>query len=309
MKLLRPLLPLFLIGLGLLVTSAIKRKNVITSANDPDGPDKNPVDSIDPQNSAGYRNERRNNYSLIPDPQIPQSPEANYQTYQRRQERRDRWKLGVEIATFFVVLGYTVVAYRQWSVMITTNQISERPWVSVGLIHILNKPVENQPLKILLEILNVGKSPGINLTRHLVFKFWISDKNDRSIPLAQEETISICNKPKPKWRDDSRGSIIMPGTDFVKVEMESPVLHKDIIDVMFRGKKDVPGEILNTIPHGVIPKDSRNWNLSLNLVGCINYFDQFRNSHRTSFCYFYSLPRDFLLIGSFITCSTGNFAD
>ncbi len=307
MKFLRPLLPLFLIGLGLLVTSAIKRKNVITSANDAEGPDKNPVDSIDPQNSAGYRTERRNNYSPISHPQIPQSPEANYQTYQGRQERRDRWKLGVEIATFFVVLGYTVVAYHQWGVMIKTNQISERPWVDVAPVLILNKPVENQPLKIVLEILNVVKSPGINMTNHLVFKFWISDKNDRSIPLAQEETISICNKPKPKWRDDSRGSIIMPGSDFVKVEMESPVLHKDFIDVMFKRKKEVPGEMFKTIPHGVI-KDSSDLNFSLNLVGCIDYFDQFRNSHRTSLCYFYSLPSEFL-IGSFITCSTGNFAD
>jgi hypothetical protein len=46
----------------------------------------------------------------------------------------------------------------------------------------------------------------------------------------------------------------------------------------------------------------------LYFTGCIDYFDIFRQSHHTSFCYFY-LPSKDAADRTFALCDWGNYAD
>jgi hypothetical protein len=134
-------------------------------ASDSDTPKKNDVQTIDSQSRADTNGESGKDIlrNIPHDPKTPQNPQAprgKKRTYRSREECRDRWKLGIEIATFLVVLGYTIVAYHQWETAIDATdankiaasaaktqadaallstqtaqkqlELSERPWIKIS---------------------------------------------------------------------------------------------------------------------------------------------------------------------------------
>jgi hypothetical protein len=142
----------------------------LTSA--PDAPKKDDVQAINPQDRPDASSEASENVLLHtaqgpPTPQNPQPPNNKQRAYRGRAECRDRWKLGVEILTFVVVLAYTVVAYHQWKTAIDATRatqttaiaaktqgdsallsaqiaqqqlmLSERPWIKIK--HLIVKPL------------------------------------------------------------------------------------------------------------------------------------------------------------------------
>jgi hypothetical protein len=185
----------------------------------------------------------------------------------------------------------------------------QRPWVSTGPIRIYNKPTEDQPIRIRIQFLNGGRSPAVYLLHYTVFKPWILPSGDLNVPLISDSAITQCSKPKPKWGPDLGGAIMQPGDTNTYIERQSPVLNKDIVNVIM---KKEPGYEKSTglrgIPQSPASAKAEKLTLGLYLVGCIDYFDQFRNAHRTAFCYHYD-PFGTPPNGDFANCARGNFAD
>jgi hypothetical protein len=123
-----------------------------------------------------------------------------------------------------------------------------------------------------------------------------------------------------QWEDTLGGAIIIPGSDAVSIGRSSEGLPEKYVEMVngentlevsavdVKGVEDIAG--IPTTPHA--PPDTKDWEVGLYFVGCINYFDAFREAHRTSFCYVYRYDhklKDGQSNGSFAACEHGNDAD
>jgi hypothetical protein len=144
--------------------SELRKKTVLRR----DAPNQYPVDSVHPQQhsraSGNAGDYEPSDLQIVSSSASPQADEADNQTYRRRQEHRDRWKLGVEILTFLVVLAYTIVACNQWQQMIVSNkqtrqifETTERAHVTLGAQS--GKLAEDRNGVIVLHFYNAGRTP------------------------------------------------------------------------------------------------------------------------------------------------------
>lgn len=214
---------------------------------------------------------------------------------QNRQNRLEQWRLRqeareakrcrrewVSIAINAVYAGITlilaIVAYLE-----LTDR--DRPWIALASITTDPiKPSLGKPVVVHVQIVNSGKSPAVHAVVYGVFKPWIGEFNDMSIPLTDDDDIRLCARPKPIWNKWRReGSQTLPGASNLSVDRESPPLDQKILDVLADKSANDFKIVMNKDGTGLFERRQ----MGLFLVGCIDYFDQFHRSHRTSFCYRY----------------------
>lgn len=210
-----------------------------------------------------------------------------YDTGQSKQESREAIKLRIEIATLIVLFIYTSVTL--WQACTTHDvaktsqrqlELDQRPWVGLmGNNHIAVEVVKNSPIKIKIELQNVGKTPALdeasvnNLTNH---------------PIGD---------PMPTFNGYSRADAGPPIT-----LMPNAIAVAEIAT-------DKPGT--RGVPVILSDADIININsgkVQLFLYGTIWYSDTFGKSHRTDYCLQY-LPSSGATGNSFGACATHNYAD
>lgn len=189
---------------------------------------------------------------------------------------------------------------------------SERPWVGPGPIDILTKPTAGQPLTVRVTVVNSGKSPALHVLAQDVLKPIILPAGDLRVPFIGDPMIPECSEPKPQWKNDLGGTIVLPGSTNQSSDIKSPSLNQEIVDVITNKIPTVftTDEGLKDIPRMTSSPTVRGWVMGLYLVGCFDYFDEFHNAYRTSFCLFYepsSVPA--FPNGVFGSCPKGNSAD
>lgn len=189
---------------------------------------------------------------------------------------------------------------------------SERPWVGVGPIDILAKPLDGQAVKIRITILNGGRSPAIHSNSYALFNTWVYPRGDSRIPLIDDPSLKRCRGSKPKWANDAGGTTILPGVTNVTVDLHSPIVNKPQVDLLLNPEHFLSGEprelAITNVPRAPAPPNTQQWSFGLFLVGCMNYFDESHAAHRTNWCYFYS-PSGYTPNGTFSSCWKGNSAD
>jgi hypothetical protein len=187
--------------------------------------------------------------------------------------------------------------------------LDQRPWVGFGEVNILSPLAEGQPLAIKARALNSGKSPAVYLQKYLVLKPWISPEGDNIIPLFNDPAIAHCFQPKPKWSSDLTGGIVLPGAGGIYISEKSPILGQDIVNVITKKRSaSTVNDFMGGIPQFPTSEKAERLTIGLFLVGCIDYFDQFRKSHRISVCYLYD-STGVGRYGDFSNCAKGISAD
>jgi hypothetical protein len=192
---------------------------------------------------------------------------------------------------------------------------STRPWVGVKGIEPLGKMVPGKPFYVRVKFKNVGNSPGLDVGGNAYFSPVIKAREVKRVPLRDLSVLGLCMLPKPQWSERITGGFILPGEEYMWIDQPTADPMNEITIKLVKGREEdepviSPEEWQQfrwTI--GVGPKDLvKKKTVGLYLVGCINYFDEFKNSHRTNFCFRYERA-----IGkkdsSFSVCRDGNDAD
>lgn len=187
--------------------------------------------------------------------------------------------------------------------------LDQRPWVGIQKIQVLNPPTEGQSIKVKVPIMNGGKSPALYVMHYSILKPWIKPADDMSVPLTDDPAISHCFQPKPVWRQGLTGGMIMPGKPDVYLSPESPVMDKEMVNVITKvARANSNSPSMRGIPQSTASAKAEHLTVGLFLVGCVEYFDQFRTPHRTGICYLYDSSGGGRY-GDFSACAQGNDAD
>jgi hypothetical protein len=110
--------------------------------------------------------------------------------------------------------------------------------------------------------------------------------------------VIACLGAKPIWTATHQGNLLLPKGDNTSI-----VESHDISDKL--------SQAINIPLSLPIPKPWQtpdNIRQNLFLVGCIDYFDEFGLSHRTTVCQFYAAPTIASLSDPFAVCINGNEA-
>jgi hypothetical protein len=163
-------------------------------------------------------------------------------------------------------------------------------------------------MKITVHLHNGGKSPALHVLPHLIFTPWISAKENFEVPTLKNTILQECDKPKPSWRDDLPGTVILPGVPASLDMVSYPIGTKTVKVVIGELDFDITDETWKDFPRTTLPLVKPT--LRLYLVGCIDYFDQFETSHRTRICkyWLHGLGSRTFREG-LVDCPKGNFAD
>lgn len=259
---------------------------------------------------------------------LPQSVIDQYTTDREKKNKNETWRRRTEIitlATEFVgvilLLANLLVTREAVKVAVDGVRTDKRAWVSPGDIQILNKPETGKPLNIKVGIKNSGESPAVHLFTADRLALLKSAKGDLpQVPFSDHVDLASCIGPKPKWEDVSGGAILIPGSDAMSLSKSSDPLPETYMAIVRKGQssnlpfQDLKGqEEFNTIPTAPnTPPETKFWQIGLYYVGCINYFDAFREAHRTSFCYVFLIDpatETVESMGTFHVCKYGNEAD
>jgi hypothetical protein len=194
----------------------------------------------------------------------------------------------VQLLTLIVVAYYAYLTSELVGVSKRQLDIADRPWVGIGTITITGQLAHNVSMHVAIPLENVGRSPALHLIPHVILKA-IAPRETPHSALIQDR--AMCAQPTPKWEDKGEGIFYLPGkTDGGFAATSDPMPDNQV-------------DFLNELPNAVIwPLPS----LGLFLVGCIDYFDQLHNSHRTYFCQYYA---EWGGAKRFIICPTDNDAD
>jgi hypothetical protein len=219
-----------------------------------------------------------------------------------RERRENRCRKRIEVATLIVVTFYAAVTLYLAGVAHDQLLYSERPWVALGQIAIIQQLSEGRPMVMNAPEQNGGKSPALyaNAWALLLPQFEASTRLQPFIPAFPDR----CSKPKPKWSTNLEGGIILPGI-VESLRVTSQILPTWIINAVTKQGAVVPVPLPTPLPQFfVMPKGADPHYLRMSLTGCIEYFDEFHKAHRTTFCEIY-MP------GSEATgpCAVGNYAD
>jgi hypothetical protein len=207
------------------------------------------------------------------------------------------------------------IADRSVRVAIDALIASTRPWVGVKGIEPLGKMIPGKPFYVRVKFKNVGNSPGLDVGGNSYFSPVIKAREVKRVPLRDLSVLGLCMLPKPQWSERITGGFILPGEEYMWIDQPTAYPMNETTIKLVKGREEdepviSPEEWQQfrwTI--GVGPKDLvKKKTVGLYLVGCINYFDEFKNPHRTNFCFRYERA-----IGkkdsSFSMCRDGNDAD
>jgi hypothetical protein len=218
------------------------------------------------------------------------------------------------ITMWGIVATFLSLLFLWWTLNVTIKnaQLDQRAWVGIGDMSILNKPTVGTPLEIKAVLKNSGRSPAIHMFTYGHFFLLKRAVGDVRIPFTEHPDLLSCEGPKPYWNDVLGGSMFIPGSDSMSLNRVSEALPEAFLEFVMRGKTMSPQDLsaIPTAPN--TPPETRSWGVGLFFVGCIDYFDIFRNAHRTSFCYFFSHDGRLNTVqsnGNLSNCVRGNDAD
>ncbi len=205
-----------------------------------------------------------------PSTQVP----ISVQTYAQRSKKEGTWRVAksiLEVIVGLAVIGYTAISYETWQEQIgATNfsamqtelsrkglsevtknfRLDQRPWIGVVSIDESVPSTISEPITIKIRLINSGKTPSFD-TR------------------ASWETncapITKIVKPIYTERNAKGRSTVMPGQD-LWLQMEDKAICSPEDIALFRSGK-----------------------ATLYTMGTIWYRDEFRQAHRTDFCYYVRL--------------------
>lgn len=243
------------------------------------------------------------------------------------QIKRDWIPIILNLIGILVVGTYTVYARRQWiashdilpkiqgqidaakhandiAQQANSNTInlfasSERAWVGLGPIDVSQALAHDKPLKLRAQVLNSGKTPAIQVQPHYAlspwtqfFPGWMPNEPLRDVA----PQLAPCYAPKPSWDSSLGGTIVLPGATNLSIDLQtSAAITNETVDAIQNFDTPDP-KALEAIPTYLL------------FAGCINYFDEFHNSHRTNFCEMWN-PKGSGPNGTFVSCLDGNSAD
>jgi hypothetical protein len=240
-------------------------------------------------------------------PSIEVRQSANEAQYERRYKRRT---LFISFITFLIITFYAVLVYLQLREMVATTgatqqavvearrnrlqseknlnatieqfRLDQRAWVGLmGSNHISIQIVKGSPIKITIELQNVGKTPALS---------------ERSVNHFANRPIK---DPMPNFdncsKKDAGGPItLMPnGIASVNISTDAP------------GAEGIP-LILTDADIDLLDRHQ----VELFIYGCIWYDDVFSRPHKTDYCFRY-LPASTKGGGAnyFVACGVHNYAD
>ena len=193
---------------------------------------------------------------------------------------------------------------------------SQRPWVGPGIITVVKPLAHGQQMQVAVVSENGGRSPALHEVSLLVLVPKIVPHDWRKIV---EEEVPDCLKVKPAWNEDLGGSLILPSTgglasSSVAATVKSKVLSNKDVDAILGTLTSTPTPISSASPTPVsIPTPeptslSDKGTIDLLLLGCMNYFDEFKQPHRTYVCEWFTAnsptPQT-----PFSFCNIGNSGD
>ena len=219
------------------------------------------------------------------------------------------FNLLVTIATIFL----TFITKWQYDVQV----LDQRAWIGIDRATVVDDLAAGKPMVVEAGIKNAGKTPAIHIFYYGQLSLWKSTVGYKGVPFNESSNYASCVGPKPKWEDVPSGGMIVPGADIRYVRVSKPI-QKEYVElkrnyeagaVIRQPALDVFSEI-PVVPDA--PPNSEGLQIDLYLVGCVNYFDIFRNAHRTTFCFQYGYDRALVSQfpkGAFVSCDKGNDAD
>lgn len=265
-----------------------------------------------------------------PGPPVPDQPPSCTQGKcdHNKLSSLDYARFVVEIITLLVLYYYTRItgqaldAAREAnrltgvanSLTVENVRLDQRPWVALGPINVPNKPVANSVLNIKAPVNNSGKSPALHTVIDAVLRPLILAAEDKRVPFVDMSVLSRCAQPKLQWSEDPGGGSILPGANNLTVGVWTPVLKENLVEKITEEGRTPYIKLEDggweDIWHTTAPPKDGGWIVRVFFVGCIDYFDEFHESHRTSFCLYYAMENRILFPnGGFTECEKGNEAD
>lgn len=229
------------------------------------------------------------------------------------------WKGVVESLTLVGILGTLVATCEQNEVMRETFRMDKRAWVGVIGTKPLGEMIPGEPFRVRIRFKNVGNSPGLYVETQAYFSPVIGVREVmKKVPFMDYSMLPLCIRPKPQWDERVNGIFVMPGKEHVWIDQPTTYPMNETTIKLVKGKEYddpvVSPEEFEQFPirMRIEPNDlgdsSKRKKVGLYLVGCINYFDEFKVSHRTTFClrYEHALEEKDRV---FSMCEYGNDAD
>ncbi len=215
---------------------------------------------------------------------------------------------GVGVVGLIFIACTLIETRRQTDTAERSLALSQRPWVGFGKITPRDKLTPEVPLEILVEIKNAGDSPGLRVSLHYIFSPWRRTKEDKRLPFRNDLRMAPCVGPEPRQTESAGGALILPTSNgSYTASYISGALSETVIKILESEKgQDInaPVKDLDVIPRADDQPRGQE-TVGLYFVGCLNYFDELRVAHRTTFCYSYQpAPPN----GIFVACEEGNDA-
>lgn len=197
---------------------------------------------------------------------------------------------------------------------------SQRPWVGPGIITVVKPLAHGEPMEITVVSENGGRSPALHEVSLLVLVPKIVPHDWRTVI---KEEVPDCLKEKPIWDDNLGGSLILPSTgglasSSVASTVKSRTLSNKDVDAILQTPTPVPTPTSSASPVSTStptptptpepPSLSDAGTINLFVIGCMNYFDEFKQPHRTYVCEWF-IPNTATPQTPFRFCNLGNNGD
>jgi hypothetical protein len=171
----------------------------------------------------------------------------------------------------------------------------------------------SEPFRINARVENSGKSPALHFLAFSKLAPLRMADGDERVPFMEQSDFAPCVGPKLQWDDRLGGTVIMPGAKVDSLDGFTEIPGGKFVEIVTSSKdqKGVPlsPEDLAAVPIAPgTPTDTKVWQFRLYFAGCLNYFDVFHNSYRTSFCFRYTWS-NLSRVGTFGAYANGNSVD
>jgi hypothetical protein len=197
-------------------------------------------------------------------------------------------------------------------------RLDQRPWVGLDQIDIPDKPTAGSAFRIKVSLRNSGKSPALRSDGEGTLYPVVIMEGDERVPLVDMTFSPKCANPKLQWDQNPSGGLILPEAKGISLSLSTPILEEKVVEkimnerrISYLERKELDNERSGALIFMSAPPEYRGdldrmWAVRIFFAGCIDYFDQFHEPHRTYFCLYYSpsLPN-----AGFSPCKKGNEAD
>ena len=196
--------------------------------------------------------------------------------------------------TLVGILGTLIVTCQQNEIMRETFRLDKRAWIGVSGTKPLGEMIPGEHFRVRVKFKNVGSSPGLYVETAAYFSPVIKARDVKRVPLRDLSVLPPCMLPKPQWNERTTGSFVLPGKEHVGINQPTADPMNETTIKFVKGREaDEP--VISpeewqqfSWSMGVRPNDpTKKKTVGLYLVGCINYFDEFKVPHRTNFFFRY----------------------